>query len=205
MWVYLYQNNSELAMKNAYIGEVYEYSYTFKWKTATEIWNDWALSVWTIQTNSDWVCWSSNTDCNIKVDIPSLATAKKITISWTVVVNNAPYTAASIGIWAGSWWGTSLARYDIEWSVYDGLVISYYDGSFHLGNKVGNASVGTFNPTLTIDLVNKTMVWTLSWFSNSTLTLTDAYINNIRQMTYLLAYVSVNTSALSDISITIEY
>jgi hypothetical protein len=182
----------------------WKYSYTFKGKTSSQIWNDWDLLTWTIQTNSDWVCWSSNTDCRIKVDIPSLATAKKITISWTVVVNNASYTAASIGIWAGSWWGTSAARYDIEWSGYDGLVISYYDGSDHLGNKVGNASVGTFNPTLTIDLVNKTMVWTLSWFSNSTLTLTDAYINNIRQMTYLLAYVSVNKSALSDISITIE-
>ena len=31
MWVYLYQNNSELAMKNAYIGEYQEWYKYLRW------------------------------------------------------------------------------------------------------------------------------------------------------------------------------
>jgi hypothetical protein len=46
------------------------------------------------------VCGSSSTDCRIKVDIPSLANARKIVVTHTVVVNTnaSVYNAAYSGV-----------------------------------------------------------------------------------------------------------
>ena len=184
----------------------WKYSYTFKGKTSTQIWNDWNLLTWTIQTNSDWVCWSSNTDCRIKVDIPSLATAKKITISWTYVVNSRrpANNACSFWIWSWSWWGTTSVSWSLQWTTYTWIWAQFYDWTTYNWNVVGYASQWTYNPITIIDLVNKTITMELSWFNNSVVTLTDSQINTIKQMTYLFVYISVNNSAMSDVSIKIE-
>lgn len=204
---------TENPLQNAYIGEYvewqYEYSYTFKWKTATEIWNTWTLLTWTLQTNSNWVCGSSSTDCRIKVDIPSLANARRIVISGTVVTNNSAskpnYIATSLVLSKGSWWGNGESGYFVYGSGYGWLRAFVNDwGTSSEWNVVGNATLGnTYSPTTTIDLVNKTITWVMSWFNNSTLTLTDSQISTLRSFTYLVAYISVNYSAVQDISIKI--
>ena len=181
----------------------WSYSYTFKWKTAAEIWNTWTLLTWTLQTNSNWVCGSSSTDCRIKVDIPSLANARKILVTHTVVVNaNASvynWAYSGVGVW--TWWWSWHTIYKVFGSGYNGMSTEAVGINW---NVVGNATAGvTYTPTLTIDLENKTVIGTMSWFNNSTISLTDANVTTIRNYTYLVAYVSVNYSAISDISIKI--
>ena len=199
-------------IQRIYIGEdlvrptQYEYDYTFKWKTTTEIWNEWTLLVGWIYTNSDWVTWrySPATDCRIKKDIPSLATAEKIIISFTDVVNSTDaYNAISVWLWAWTWWGTSSANMFLQWSGYSWIGVQFYNGTSYNGNNIWNATLWTYNPQLTIDLRHKTMTGVISWLWTSTLTLTDSQVSEIRQMTYLFVYVSVNLSAVSDVSIKI--
>jgi hypothetical protein len=181
----------------------WKYSYTFKGKTSSQIWNDWDLLTWTIQTNSNWVTWSSNTDCRIKVDIPSLANARKIVVTHTVVVNTnaSVYNAAYSGVGVWTWWWSWHTIYKVFGSGYNGMSVEAAGINW---NVVGNATAWeTYIPTTTIDLVNKTVIGTMSWFNNSTISLTDADVTTIRNYTYLVVYVSVNRSAVSDISIKI--
>ena len=199
---------AQTELKNAYIGEyvepIYEYSYTFKWKTAAEIWNEFTLQTWVINTNANWVTWSSSQDCRITKALPSLATAERIIISWTVVCENNTRIATSIWIWIWSWWGNELTAFNIYGTQYNWIrVLLYTDWQNNPWNLVWYASEWTYNPVITIDLVNKVITWELSWFDNSTLTLTDARISAIRQYTYLVPYISLNYATISDISITI--
>ena len=205
-WASQWSTTKSVELKNAYIGEVYEYSYIFKWKTATEIWNEWDLLVGSIGVNSEWVTGiNSNTEMRIKINIPSLATAKKVIISGTIVWQNSSKTAGQIWIWKWTWWGTWHTCYQVYWSYYNGMKVDlYYNNTDTSWNSVGNATAQTYKPTLTIDLENKTIVWSVSWFSNSTLSLSDAQVADIRTYEYLVCYTSLNTSTISDVSITIE-
>lgn len=200
---------TENPLQNAYIGEYtgqYEYSYTFKWKTAQEIWNDRDLLAWTIQTNSNWLTWSSSTDCRIKKDIPSLASANIIIVTATIVGQNASDTATEIAIGKWTWWGNWQAGYQLYGSTYNGTKIRLsYNWTNYYWNVVWNPGSWTYNITLTVDLQNKLITWERTWFSNSTLVLSDAQVSDIRTYTYLVPYVSVNKSTVSDISISIEY
>ena len=193
MGVYLYSNT-------------YEYSYTFKWKTLAEITSEWTSTVWGVATNSDGATWTwQNNDLNIVTPIPSLATAKTVIISWTVVANDSTKNAWALYIGAESWWGTGRAGYQVYGSYFTWLTCAYGDGTNHLWNKVGDGVWGnTYKPTVTIDLENKLITGVLSWFSNSTLTLTDARVNHIRQFEYLRVYAAANWSTISDVSIRIE-
>ena len=204
---------TENPLQNAYIGEYtewqYEYSYTFKWKTVAQIQADWfSLLTGTIKVNSNWVTWSSTTDCRIKVDIPSLANAKKITISWTDVVNTSTiaHNATSFLIWVGSGWGTWAIWMNLQGSTYTWVYVSWkFSGTGVHWTVVWRITANwTYKPTIIIDLENKIATGILSWFNNSTLALTDAQVAEIRTFTYLCPYTSVNHSAISDISITIE-
>lgn len=182
----------------------WSYSYTFKWKTATQIWNEFDVLRGGIYTNSNWLTWVTNTECRIKKDIPSLANATKIIISGTIVWQNLSTTAAEIWIWKWTWWGTGETSYQVFWSSYNGMkTYLMYNNTNNYWNSVGNATAQTYKPTLTIDLTNKTIVWSVSWFSNSTLSLTDAQVADIRTYEYILCYVSKNASTISDVSITI--
>lgn len=181
--------------------EVWEYSYTFKWKTATEIWNDRTVKSGTIATTSNWVTGTSSKDLTIRKSIQSLANAKKIIFSYTVVVTNSRYSATGNGL-VGSIWS---ATFSIQWPNFIWIFIRLNDGTIHNGDVVWTAGTWTYKPTLTIDLENKSMVWTLSWYNNSTLTLTDSQVNIIKQFNELNVYISLNYSAVSDISISVEY
>ena len=207
MNVYIWTSGS---LKNAYIGEykTRHYDYTFKWKTAAEITSEWTSLVWGVAVNSDWVTWiGMNNDLRIWKSIPSLETAKKIIISFTVVANNWTQNAWQLTISMGTWWGTGEAGYQVYGSYFNWIKAMYSDGSTqYFWNKVGDAVSGsTYKPKTTIDLENKIITWELSWFSNSTLTLTDAQINHIRQFDKLVCYTAANWSTISDVSIDIIY
>lgn len=200
---------TENPLQNAYIGEygeTWSYSYTFKWKTAVEIWNEWTAQVWTIATNSEWLTWTSGSDVIVTKSIPSLTNAKRITVSWTIVWQNIENTAGMTGVNKGSWWGTWDVGYAVYWSQFGGMrVANYYNWTSYEWNVVWNATGLTYTSTLTIDLEAKTIVWAVSWFSNSTLTLTDAQITDIRTYEYLRCYVSTIYSTISSVGIIVEY
>jgi hypothetical protein len=105
----------------------------------------------------------------------------------------------------GSWWGNGESGYLVYGSGYGGMKVYMYDWNTTINwNVVGNATLGnTYSPTTTIDLVNKTITWVMSWFDNSILTLTDSQISTLRTFTYLVVYISVNQSAVQDVSIKI--
>ena len=186
--------------------QTYTYSYDFKWKTTSQILQERSELLGSIQVNSDWVTWGNNSDLRIKKDIPSLATAKRITISWTVVASNGTQNAWQLAIGKWTSWGTGNCAYDVYGSYYGWLCVTYYNGTSYYWNVVGYSTWwNTYKPTLTIDLENKTMTWVLSWFSNSTYSLSDTDVANIRQFEYLFVYTSLNYSTVSDVSLTIEY
>lgn len=203
----VYVNEEEL--KAAYIGECREwtYSYTFKWKTASEIWNDWTAQIGTIVVNSEWLSGQYWNEMRItKSNLPSLTNAKKIIFTWTVIWQNITATAGALWIWKGDGWWTWNTQYSVYWSQYGGLMaLLYYNWTTYSGNSVWNATAATYRPTTTIDLENKTITGVLSWFNNSVLTLTDAQVADIRTYTYVFCYISYNRSTISDISITIQY
>jgi hypothetical protein len=120
-----------------------------------------------------------------------------------VVVNTnaSVYNAAYSGVGVWTWWWSWHTIYKVFGSGYNGMSVEAAGINW---NVVGNATAWeTYIPTTTIDLVNKTVIGTMSWFNNSTISLTDADVTTIRNYTYLVVYVSVNLSAVSDISIKI--
>ena len=182
----------------------FEYSYTFKWKTSSQISSDWTTLIWAIATNSEWVTWTSSQEMRIAKSI-NLEDATKIIITWTVVWQNNTKTAWAILIWKWTWWGTWLTWYEVEWSYYDWLNVAYSNWTTYHWNRVWYATAWTYKTTTEIDLVNKKITWKCEWYSNSEYTLSDSDVNNIKTFNQLIAYTSLATSTISDIGITIEY
>jgi hypothetical protein len=179
---------------------LYEYEYTFKWKTVSQIQNEFTLQSWSLNVNSDWFTWSSSQDCLLIKSIPSLSTAKKIIITWTMVVNSLMVSNNASFFWIWSSSGYVINR--VEWSTYSWINVAVKtNGTVVNGNAVWNTVQWTYTQTLTIDLENKQVIGAVPWFSNSTLTLTDAQITAIRSFGYLETYVSLNLSAISNVSI----
>ena len=61
--------------------------------------------------------------------------------------------------------------------------------------------IRTYTSTVEIDLVNKTITWTVPWLWVSTLSLTDAQVTSIRWLTSLVMYTTQHTFYLQDMSI----
>jgi hypothetical protein len=204
MW---YKVNKRLIWTQQVRPYLYKYEYDFRGKTASQIQSDWwTLLTWSLNVNSNWITWSSSQDCRLAKTIPSLSNAKKIIISGTIVWQNLSKTWALIWVWKWTWWWTWHTSYQVYWSSYNGMKANlYYNNTDISWNSVGNATAQTYKPTLTINIENKTILWSVSWFSNSTLSLTDAQVADIRAYEYILCYVSWNRSTISDVSIIIEY
>lgn len=195
------------ALKKAYLWAWdYEYSYTFKWKTASQIGSERTTQIWTIAVNTNGLTWTSGSDVVITKSIPSLTNAKKIIVTSTIVGQSVINTAWNTGIGKWTWWGTGNVIYHVYWSNFNGMkVANYYNWTDYHWNNVWNATGTTYKPTLTIDLVAKTITWEVSWFSNSTLTLTDAQVTDIKTYEFITCYASLTLSTISDVSIKIEY
>jgi len=186
--------------------DTYEYSYTFKWKTASQIGGERTTQIWTIAVNTDGLTWTSGSDVVVTKSIPSLTNAKKIIVTSTILGQSVTNTAWNTGIGKGTWWGTGYVTYQVYWSQFNGMKVAIgYNWTDYKWNSVWNATGTTYKPTLIIDLVAKTITWVVSWFSNSTYTLTDAQITDIKTYEYITCYALLTKSTISDISITIEY
>jgi len=197
----------EKELKNAYIGEVYEYSYDFRDKSTTQLTNDWwSVLWWTLETGSSWITSPTGKDVTLWHSV-DLSTAKKITIDTSIVRNrDDAYSGRGMWFWVtlnssnwcwfrvyNSWWNYRWIRTVtvIWWTEYE-------------WTNTGNIWTSSYNPKFIIDLENKTLTWEISWYSNSTYTLSDAQITSIRSMPYLTVYATQHNFYIQNVSITVE-
>ena len=198
----------EHTLKNAYIGEVYEYSYDFRNKSITTLNNDWwSIPEWQSYVSFD-ATWMKLTGlpCKLKKSLPSwiLSTAKKITLvsSWQNNWYSARFALASVvQSWSSAnstWWyadtrtGTRIielygTQYSTSWWFY----------------------TWSYTMKSIIDLENKIATLSITWYSDITQSITDAQITNIRNnspLLYIYSY-SVSTSTTiycKDVSVSIQ-
>ena len=197
MNVYLYQNNTEKILKNAYIGEVYEYSYDFRNKTLAQIQADgFSVWEWTVKLNANWLASnSSSARVIVNKSLPSLSNAKRITISQTSIVNR-----------------TCAVRLNWTWRTYStGIYLWAYQGIQMVSIANNNTqyswlSAWTYTQTWVFDLANKVATLSCTWKSEQTKSITDTEISNI--ITYvnnIEIFVEFDTSYIQAINIVIEY
>ena len=178
MWVYI--GTSEL--KNAYIGEVYEYSYDFRNKSSTILSNDgWTnASSGTTTFSSQWIKWSS-----IRYTKPiNLSNASRLTLSCT---------------WA---WGNDDEYGFRVWQTVTTSTRAWLTGVYYTYNTIWLSLFSTYQTfswvaswihkiDFILDFNAKTFEIKIDWSSFQNWTVTDAQILDIKNnTTVLFAYVS---------------
>ena len=189
-------------LKNAYIGEVYEYSYDFRGKTTSQIQADGFTNwTWTPQFSSNWIYNSSSTTLRIKKWWINLTNARKLTMKLNGY------------FWAGSYaFRVAKITSSNQVSNYSWMYFAVSNNQRQLeanswGYLVSWLSAWSYTATAEFDFINKTSKLVTSWYSDITYTLTDAEISDIRANTdNIFLYLSNNNSSsyISDINITIE-
>ena len=186
MNVYVWTNT----MKNAYIWDVYEYSYDFRGKTISQVQADWWnifewLSAATI--NSYWISLTNGQELRAKIDKSwILKNAKKITMGMIATLNW--YSASRFSYYKTA---TISTR---EWFTWPRYASSWYQTTIYSDSTTDSVSLSwTATMTTVLDLDNKTWITTSSkWYSRSW-TLTDEQVSNIRNNTnWIYINVSVN-------------
>lgn len=189
----------EHKLKNAYIGEVYEYSYDFRNKTTTQLANDGWTNVSSATVNSNWITFSSWTAIFNQLSWLSsrMATANRLVLTYTMWYASSSNAVAGLTLMNNNndnsgqtWWYLNQSAYEVLINNSSLLVGSHWTLSWDLTN--------TFN----YDLVNKQCSITFQWLYNNTVSITDAQISWIRNLAYIRCPIA--TMYLKKISITIE-
>lgn len=176
MWVYI--GTSEL--KNAYIGEVHEYSYDFRDTTISSMqsegWIFWSTSWVTI--NSSWIAFNPFNYAYIKPNWLSnlLSNASKITIEW--YFHNAGTTRTTDSdtqfLIATNW--TS----NITWYFGNCKIIACRVYGTNIKYDTYTIPAWEYTSTVTIDFVNKTIRLVYGTIVDQNWSLTDTQIANIK-------------------------
>lgn len=184
-----------------------EYSYDFRNKSATDLSNDWwTVVAWTLETSAYWITSPVGRDVHIWKSGLDLSNANKITIIFTSVWDRDDGTGSYTQFWLmdtnftfqndttlvlSSGYTTSKVNIVVGWTATD-------------GTSIWNIWQSTYASTFEVDLVNKTLTWTVPWLWVSTLSLTDAQVTTIRWLTNIWGYTTQHTFYIQDMSITIE-
>lgn len=188
----------QLELKNAYIGEVYEYSYDFTKGSISDLTNQW----WTWLSNCSinttyWLTSSTSWDTPL-LSQPKLtsvlSSAKKIKIAYTCY-KWTTWNTTQRWFWFLSNWTNDV------WIYWDGSAIQLRLWWTLYVNTTSSQSVGTYNFSLDIDLTTKKAVY--SWITSWTYTITDSDIATIRTGDTLRIAVSSN-SYIKNVSILVE-
>ena len=189
----------EHELKNAYIGEVYEYSYDFRGKTSSNLTADgWTIVKGTPTLNTYWI---SGSDIRLTRGI-DVSNAKKITISIYGTLSSANSFAWGIAksvttSWSVGWTWSFMS------SESNGRQINIYWTS----TEFSWISAWTYTQTATFDLENKTWKLSTTWKTDQTWTLTDTDVANIKnQIAVIYVYTAWSGSnwGLATYSITVE-
>lgn len=213
MGVYLYPSGTETELKNAYIGEVYEYGYDFRNKSVAICQADWwtFTSTSTVTINSDWLNWgttATNIYCTPSWLTTALSGANKVTIEIMFYKGAKPSTANGTNAvlylaWPSSY--TSNWTWPSAWFDVSGNYIIMQRLLWTTLNSwtYNSVPVWTYTHTAVIDFVNKTIknqYGSIATFNGS---LTDAQISTIRTLKYVRIY--TDTSAIiKTVWITVE-
>ena len=190
-------------LKNAYIGEVYEYSYDFRNKSLSQVQNDWwTLQEWSgaVAFNANWVYLSSKS-YNLRmwnVKWP-WTNANKIIMTMTATVwtwsatfklstsDNADTNTTGINI-DSNWNKQVLAIY---WTSYTFSWLSSW----------------TYTQKVVLDLLNKTYTLSCTWKTDNTWSITDAQIAWIKansKTVWVYIWSGSTGTVIRDISILVE-
>ena len=196
-------------LKNAYIGEVYEYSYDFRNKTESQIINDGWTKAWgSLTTWSSWISSPSGYDFTLTYPI-DLSSANKITLNADASYNrNYGGYAVVFGVQesVSDYRSNNIAMFYCASSTgYNWTNVRLAQSWNIIGwTNIGDIWTWAKSPTIEIDLQNKTITWKIAWFNNSTLSLSDAQVSLIRSLGALFVYTTQNTFYIQTISVTIE-
>ncbi len=192
MWVYI--GTSEL--KNAYIGEVYEYSYDFRNKSSTILTNDGWTVTWSPTFNSNGMSWNWP---SVSRSLPTRNTANKITLTHTFDVRSSGSSMLRMGTMSNG----SLTNVSGSYTRQGNYRRIHIGGT---GTNYTGVPEGTYTLVMTLDLVNDTWEVTTTWLGTLTWTITSsqkatilANMNNILADTY-----SSNGGYLQSLSVKIE-
>ena len=188
----------EHSLKNAYIGEVYDYSYDFRNKTTANLTADWfSVYEWTWKVNSSWLSSnSSNARVIVNKSIQSLLNATKLTITQLCILSN-----GSVWIRLNWTWRTYAT-----W-MYMGTTENYQTLAIAgTANNYSWMSAWTYTQTAIFDFVNKTATLSCTWKSDHTETMTDTQINNIKNnINNIEFYIDRNSSYIQTVNIIVCY
>lgn len=186
------------SLQNAYIGEVYEYSYDFRNKTLSQIQADgFSVWEWTVKLNANGI--SSNTS-NARIivnhSIQSLNNAKSLTIIQNCILSS---------------WSNSI-RLNGTWRTYATWIYMDDTQNQQLLQIGGNnttyswISAWTYTQKLVINFESKIATLSCTWKSDQTKTITDTEINNIyNNINNIETYVYGSNCYIKDFSIVIGY
>lgn len=176
----------------------YEYSYDFRGKTLSQIISDWwTTAQWSPTITSNGYASTTSGRARSNLTLPSLATAKKITLNANVVFTNSYTYSKTVRLFTSSrtnatWWLITPwmdTQIQIWWDVIWIWAIS---------------STWTFNTTAVFDLQNATYKFSSTWYSDRTGTLTSTQISNIRACTVAEAFAEDTNWAVSSMSLIVE-
>ena len=174
MWIYLYQNNSELAMKNAYIGEVWTPTSNtllympLNWDAKDEVSGNSGTWSGTAQYQT-LASWLKVANCNSSSYIltPSITTNAPITISWWLyrVDGNVIFRSDSKN-WTRNLWQIAIngRPADTQWAWW----WIYYNGTGYLYYSWTNAWWKYIVVTLWSNWVKIYVNWELTYTYNNT-------------------------------------
>ena len=186
---------------------VYKYSYDFRNKSISQIQSDWWVTrEWSYSAGSSWIYTSRDTVIWFPVDCSN---ATKITMTWTANASNTTTSWFSIGLMTTVTTQTSDAWIWLygTFNSPSWAVSVYSNWSRANWNDIWAIRPWTYTATVVIDLLNKTISWSVPNKWTSTLSLTDAQVSAIKSMKWFNIYLSTwntYTVTLSDVSITIE-
>lgn len=175
MWVYI--GTSEL--KNAYIGEVYEYSYDFRNKTTTQLANDWWTNTSWLTTGANWVTASSWTAIFNQIswlwDI--MGRARKLKLELLMYDN-----------WSSSTWSTAWVT-----------LVTWTDGYTQTWFYTDNSNVWAICGSWTETIKKSQTVYNTKW--DYTLTAEYDFVNKILSVNFPSVYSWTATLADSNITV----
>lgn len=190
----------EHPLKNAYIGEYYEYNYDFSNKSVALMQAD----GWTFSSTSNWTFSSDGIDCSSQqrafLTLDVLSEAKKITIENVYVVSTTSrargvrFCLSTSELWNPAWhyWSgvENVTRIDIP--SYAKSISSY-------------SWTGTKTCKVVLDLENKTWLLTYTGLSDISQTFNETSVNTIRTYKTLQLFFSGWTGVkVKTVSITVE-
>ena len=198
MNVYLYQNNTEKILKNAYIGEYKTYSVDFTTATAASLQQDWFTTYGNLGLDSNWMYVSSwdNAECWVYKAV-DLTWCSKFTLKFYSSLTSWSWAGwPNLWIWAISW---SSFTSPYSWLNFRSNNNSWYCGEqlFYENSIIAQNTTAKSNwdytTTIVYDFSNSTVSVTTTWPTPASYSanLSSAQVSALTQNRYIKYWIWV--------------